>query len=138
MFVCLQSLLLGLYHYASMVSLCLCAFNHYCLGCIIMHRWYRYVCVPSIIIAWAVSLCIDGIVMFVCLQSLLLGLYHYASMVSLLCSRYSPYTVTLAHYVIASWFTRCRLSFRKGFVRLITKVCCVKIDKMKFHLEHCL
>jgi len=35
--------------------------------------------------------------------------------------RYSPYTVTLAHYVIASWFTRCRLSFRKGFVRLITK-----------------
>eukprot|EP00795_Rhopilema_esculentum_P009264 gene9264-16954_t len=35
--------------------------------------------------------------------------------------RYSAYTVTLAHYVISSWFTRCRLAFRKGFVRLITK-----------------
>eukprot|EP00794_Sanderia_malayensis_P008869 gene8869-9818_t len=35
--------------------------------------------------------------------------------------RYPSYTVTLAHYVIAAWFTRCRLSFRKGFVRLITK-----------------
>ena len=35
--------------------------------------------------------------------------------------KYSSYTVTLAHQVIADWFTRCRLAFRKGFVTLIAK-----------------
>ncbi|XP_047125986.1 tuberin isoform X2 [Hydra vulgaris] len=35
--------------------------------------------------------------------------------------KYSIYVVTLAHQVIADWFTRCRLAFRKGFVTLIAK-----------------
>ena len=35
--------------------------------------------------------------------------------------KYTAYTVTLAHQVIADWFTRCRLTFRKGFVTLIAK-----------------
>lgn len=35
--------------------------------------------------------------------------------------RYSPYIVTLAHQIIADWFTRCRLTYRKGFVMLIKK-----------------
>ena len=35
--------------------------------------------------------------------------------------KYSVYIVTLAHQVIADWFTRCRLAFRKGFVTLIAK-----------------
>ena len=35
--------------------------------------------------------------------------------------RYSSYIVTLAHQIIADWFTRCRLTYRKGFVTLIAK-----------------
>ena len=35
--------------------------------------------------------------------------------------RYSTYIVTLSHQVIADWFTRCRLIYRKGFVTLIAK-----------------
>ena len=37
------------------------------------------------------------------------------------CKRYSQYIVTIAHQVIADWFTRCRLLYRKGFVKLIAK-----------------
>lgn len=35
--------------------------------------------------------------------------------------KYGLYIVTLAHQVISDWFTRCRLTFRKGFVTLIAK-----------------
>ncbi|XP_050394969.1 tuberin [Patella vulgata] len=33
--------------------------------------------------------------------------------------KFSHYTVSLAHHVIAVWFIRCRLPFRKGFVKFI-------------------
>ena len=36
--------------------------------------------------------------------------------------RYSHYTVSLAHHVIAMWFLKCRIPYRKGFVRFIIKV----------------
>ncbi|XP_067671125.1 tuberin-like isoform X1 [Haliotis asinina] len=35
--------------------------------------------------------------------------------------KFSHYTVSLAHHVIAIWFVRCRLPFRKGFVKFIHK-----------------
>ncbi|KAM9314058.1 tuberin isoform 2-T2 [Pholidichthys leucotaenia] len=35
--------------------------------------------------------------------------------------KFSQYIVSLAHHVIAMWFIRCRLPFRKDFVRYITK-----------------
>ncbi|XP_060063486.1 tuberin-like isoform X4 [Ylistrum balloti] len=35
--------------------------------------------------------------------------------------KFSHYTVSLAHHVIAIWFIRCRLPFRKGFVKFIQK-----------------
>ncbi|ESP04643.1 hypothetical protein LOTGIDRAFT_61259, partial [Lottia gigantea] len=35
--------------------------------------------------------------------------------------KFSHYTVSLAHHVIAVWFIRCRLPFRKGFVKFIQK-----------------
>lgn len=37
--------------------------------------------------------------------------------------RFNQYIVSLAHHVIAMWFIRCRLPFRKDFVQYITKVC---------------
>lgn len=36
--------------------------------------------------------------------------------------RFNQYIVSLAHHVIAMWFIRCRLPFRKDFVQYITKV----------------
>lgn len=36
--------------------------------------------------------------------------------------KYNHYTVSLAHHVIAVWFLKCRLPFRKDFVRFITNV----------------
>ena len=36
--------------------------------------------------------------------------------------RYSHYTVSLAYHVMAMWFLKCRLPFRKGFVSFIIKV----------------
>ncbi|XP_066238982.1 tuberin isoform X5 [Saccopteryx leptura] len=36
-------------------------------------------------------------------------------------SRFNQYIVCLAHHVIAMWFIRCRLPFRKDFVPFITK-----------------
>uniref|UniRef100_A0A8C2IN61 Tuberin n=1 Tax=Cyprinus carpio TaxID=7962 RepID=A0A8C2IN61_CYPCA len=36
-------------------------------------------------------------------------------------SKFNQYIVSLAHPVIAMWFIRCRLPFRKGFVLYITK-----------------
>lgn len=38
-------------------------------------------------------------------------------------ARFNQYIVSLAHHVIAMWFIRCRLPFRKDFVQYITKVC---------------
>uniref|UniRef100_A0A8B9HPN1 Tuberin n=1 Tax=Astyanax mexicanus TaxID=7994 RepID=A0A8B9HPN1_ASTMX len=38
-------------------------------------------------------------------------------------SKFNQYIVSLAHHVIAMWFIRCRLPFRKDFVQYITKVC---------------
>ncbi|XP_078096800.1 tuberin isoform X2 [Mustelus asterias] len=35
--------------------------------------------------------------------------------------KFNQYIVSLAHHVIAMWFIRCRLVFRKDFVRYITK-----------------
>ncbi|XP_072397243.1 tuberin [Diabrotica undecimpunctata] len=35
--------------------------------------------------------------------------------------KYDQYTVALAHHVIAVWFLKCRLSFRKDFVKFIIK-----------------
>lgn len=37
--------------------------------------------------------------------------------------KYDHYTVSLAHHVIAVWFLKCRLPFRRDFVRFITTVC---------------
>ncbi|XP_013168999.1 PREDICTED: tuberin [Papilio xuthus] len=34
-------------------------------------------------------------------------------------SRYNRYVVSLAHHVIAAWFLKCRLSYRRNFVRFI-------------------
>lgn len=34
--------------------------------------------------------------------------------------KYNHYTVSLAHHVIAVWFLKCRLPFRRGFVKFIT------------------
>ncbi|XP_012271509.1 tuberin isoform X2 [Orussus abietinus] len=34
--------------------------------------------------------------------------------------KYNHYTVSLAHHVIAVWFLKCRLPFRRNFVRFIT------------------
>ncbi|XP_059200535.1 tuberin isoform X3 [Centropristis striata] len=36
-------------------------------------------------------------------------------------SKFNQYIVSLAHHVIAMWFIRCRLPFRKDFVQYITK-----------------
>uniref|UniRef100_A0AAY4EA27 Tuberin n=1 Tax=Denticeps clupeoides TaxID=299321 RepID=A0AAY4EA27_9TELE len=36
-------------------------------------------------------------------------------------SKFNQYIVSLAHHVIAMWFIRCRLTFRKDFVQYITK-----------------
>ena len=35
--------------------------------------------------------------------------------------KFNQYTVSLAHHVIAMWFLKCRLSFRRGFVSYIIK-----------------
>ncbi|XP_063445540.1 tuberin-like isoform X1 [Mytilus trossulus] len=35
--------------------------------------------------------------------------------------KFSHYTVSLAHHIIAIWFIRCRMPFRKGFVKFIQK-----------------
>ncbi|KAM6079564.1 tuberin isoform 1-T1 [Theristicus caerulescens] len=40
---------------------------------------------------------------------------------SFYCFRFNQYIVCLAHHVIAMWFIRCRLPFRKDFVPYITK-----------------
>ncbi|XP_075371109.1 tuberin isoform X5 [Mycteria americana] len=40
---------------------------------------------------------------------------------SFCCFRFNQYIVCLAHHVIAMWFIRCRLPFRKDFVPYITK-----------------
>jgi len=44
--------------------------------------------------------------------------------------KYNHYTVSLAHHVIAVWFLKCRLPFRRDFVKFITTVCihvnCIK------------
>lgn len=37
------------------------------------------------------------------------------------CERFSQHIVAVAHQVIADWFTRCRLVYRKGFAKLIAK-----------------
>ena len=37
--------------------------------------------------------------------------------------RYSHYTVSLAYQVISMWFLKCKLVFRKKFVKFIIKVC---------------
>lgn len=37
-------------------------------------------------------------------------------------SRYNHYVVSLAHHVIAAWFLKCRLSYRRNFVRFIIHV----------------
>ena len=42
--------------------------------------------------------------------------------------RFSHYTVSLAHHVINIWFIRCRLPFRKGFVKYIVRVCGVSVS----------
>ncbi|XP_063381192.1 tuberin [Cydia fagiglandana] len=34
-------------------------------------------------------------------------------------SRYNHYVVSLAHHVVAAWFLKCRLSYRRNFVRFI-------------------
>ena len=36
--------------------------------------------------------------------------------------RYSHYTVSLAHHVVAMWFLKCRISYRKNLVAFILKV----------------
>jgi len=36
--------------------------------------------------------------------------------------KYNHYTVSLAYHVIAVWFLKCRLPFRKEFVKFITTV----------------
>lgn len=36
--------------------------------------------------------------------------------------RYSQYTVTLAYHVIAAWFVRSRVAYRKAFVGFVSKV----------------
>lgn len=36
--------------------------------------------------------------------------------------KYNHYIVSLAHHVIAVWFLKCRLPFRKDFVKFITDV----------------
>lgn len=41
--------------------------------------------------------------------------------------RYNHYTVSLAHHVIAVWFLKCRLPFRKDFVKFIIDVSKVKL-----------
>lgn len=37
--------------------------------------------------------------------------------------KYNHYTVSLAHHVIAVWFLKCRLPFRRDFVKFIITVC---------------
>lgn len=39
--------------------------------------------------------------------------------------KYNHYTVSLAHHVIAVWFLKCRLPFRRDFVKFITTVMCM-------------
>lgn len=36
--------------------------------------------------------------------------------------RYSQYTITLAYHVIAAWFIRSRVAYRKAFVGFVSKV----------------
>jgi len=36
--------------------------------------------------------------------------------------KYNHFTVSLAHHVIAAWFLKCRLPFRRDFVKFITTV----------------
>lgn len=36
--------------------------------------------------------------------------------------KYNHYTVSLAHHVIAAWFLKCRLPFRRDFVKFIITV----------------
>lgn len=42
-------------------------------------------------------------------------------------SRYNHYVVSLAHHVIAAWFLKCRLSYRRNFVRFIIHVSCIRL-----------
>lgn len=39
--------------------------------------------------------------------------------------KYNHYTVSLAHHVIAVWFLKCRLPFRRDFVKFIITVSCM-------------
>lgn len=39
--------------------------------------------------------------------------------------KYNHYTVSLAYHVIAVWFLKCRLPFRRDFVKFITTVCII-------------
>uniref|UniRef100_A0A8B9JBG2 Tuberin n=1 Tax=Astyanax mexicanus TaxID=7994 RepID=A0A8B9JBG2_ASTMX len=46
-------------------------------------------------------------------------------------SKFNQYIVSLAHHVIAMWFIRCRLPFRKDFVQYITKVYLSAMDAFR-------
>uniref|UniRef100_A0A8B9HRP2 Tuberin n=1 Tax=Astyanax mexicanus TaxID=7994 RepID=A0A8B9HRP2_ASTMX len=46
-------------------------------------------------------------------------------------SKFNQYIVSLAHHVIAMWFIRCRLPFRKDFVQYITKVANSPVKELK-------
>lgn len=48
--------------------------------------------------------------------------------------RFNQYIVSLAHHVIAMWFIRCRLPFRKDFVQYITKVCVTNLIYFGLHV----
>lgn len=43
--------------------------------------------------------------------------------------KYDHYTVSLAHHVIAGWFLKCKLSWRKGFVLYILKGLTTNVQK---------
>ncbi|KAJ8913200.1 hypothetical protein NQ315_016142 [Exocentrus adspersus] len=56
--------------------------------------------------------------------------------------KYNHYTVSLAHHVIAVWFLKCRLPFRKDFVKFITNSLQTNVlvpfeeTKTIFHYHH--
>ena len=55
--------------------------------------------------------------------------------------RYSQYTITLAYHVIAAWFIRSRVAYRKAFVGFVSKVSEVifcntwKLSLLKYQLR---
>lgn len=53
-------------------------------------------------------------------------------------SRYNHYVVSLAHHVIAAWFLKCRLSYRRNFVRFIihVRVCPTPRPRPPYPLAH--